>query len=153
MIQKIEYLAVVPNPSVQTNATIVLVEDMVLDNLFIFGIRYENGVIAGNSDTRVAQFGAKFEFMEVGDGLGMMAMYCTFWYLCYHVYELSIGALDFYFLGAGDISVLIQIFSFENEELVKRRLSWSIGNHRHFSWVIPPGKCCFGLTFGCCLFS
>lgn len=45
--------------------------------------------------------------MEVGDGLGRMAMDSTFWYFGYHVYELSIGPFDSNFFGAGDISVLV----------------------------------------------
>lgn len=40
VIQEIEYLSVVPDPSVKADASVVLVEDVVLNSLFIFGVRH-----------------------------------------------------------------------------------------------------------------
>mgnify|MGYP007025666790 FL=1 len=54
VIEIVEDLAVVPNPSVETDSAIVLVQDVVLHDLIVFAIGNEGCVVAGNSDARVA---------------------------------------------------------------------------------------------------
>lgn len=55
MIQEIEYLSVMPDSSFKANASVIFIEDVMFDGLFIFGVRHRGGVITRYSDARVAQ--------------------------------------------------------------------------------------------------
>ena len=54
MIQEIEYLSIVPDPSVEADASIIFVEDVMLNCLLVVVVRHQGGVIAWHSDAGVA---------------------------------------------------------------------------------------------------
>ena len=54
MIQEIEYLSIVPDPSVEADASIIFVEDVMLNCLLEVVVRHQGGVIAWHSDAGVA---------------------------------------------------------------------------------------------------